>query len=177
MKLSMEVLQELKTTDSIARKNEIVKEIEIRASEIIESVIKKINLKDHWWAWKYYEGDNEPNFSIDENIFTDMLQYLLLPSYKSLLYENENGEVFDLACNLPINWLWDDFKEDLELGIKRYNKKEKDKKIKQKARREELKSLKSEYRKSAIKKLTPEELWATELSKKMPKSLKHFTEE
>ena len=45
MKLSQEILEELKTTDSISRKNEIVKSIEDRTQQIINAIAAAFHLK------------------------------------------------------------------------------------------------------------------------------------
>ena len=174
MQLSMEILQEFKTIDSIARKNEIVDEIENRTIEIIKSIGKVFNRKIYGWSWQY--GDIEASFSFNDNVNNIDIVYSLEWDGYDLNYIDEDGDYWDLAVSFPINWLWDDFEKKLIEGVERFKEKDKKAKIEHKARREQLKNLKSEYRKSAMKKLTPEELWATELSKKMPKSLKHFAE-
>lgn len=184
MILSYDLLKELRTTDSISRKNEIESAIEDRTQNIIEEVAKAFKKSNYWWAWEYYSNsdDDPPNFDPKGNIDLDdkgygTLIYSLNDVGCNLYYLDEEGREWSLAEGCPITWLWDDFKEELIKGIGRYKQQEVKNKEAAKIRREELKQLKQQYTQSARQKLTPEELWATGLSNKMPKSLKHFAED
>lgn len=176
MKLSPEILEELKKTDSIKRKDEIINAIEDRTQKIIEAIVKIFKIKKvYWWAWEYYENsdDDAPSFKRSVNITKTSLVFGIFDAGYDFPYLDEKGE-WSLNEGCPINWLWDDFEKELKDGVEKYKQKEEEDKKFAKARREELKQLKQKYSQSAKQKLTPEELWATGLSTKIPKELKKF---
>jgi len=174
MKLSQDVINELKDTDSIKRKDEIVGAMETRVSKIATFIAKLThNSSSYWWAWRYYEREEtQPDFDSDFNMRDNLLIYSLCECGFSQMHEDVDGNQIDLTEEIPIKWLWEDYEKDIKDGLKRYKDKEAKEKAQKAARSKELKELKIKYQKSAKAKLTPEELWAVGLSKKFPKSLK-----
>lgn len=140
MKLSPEVLEELKITDSISKSYAIIDAIEERVSEIVEFLAKTVNRNGYWWAWSYYEKDeNEPQFDINEHIHSGMLVYSLNECGCDIPYVSYDDGEWDLVENMPLKWLWDDYKEDLVEGIKRAKAIEASEKEEKANRRKELK--------------------------------------
>lgn len=177
MQLSLDIIKELKTTDSIKRKDEIVEAIEKRTGEILKSATKIFRHGTNWWwAWEYYEdSDNDaPDLDVDSNIGGNNLSFCIVDA-GNMVFIDKTGEERDISDGIiPFRWLWEDYQQEIIDGIKKFKDKDTITKQTNKQRREELKQLKQKYAASAKLKLTPEELWATGLSTRMPKSLKHL---
>lgn len=167
-------LQELLSTDSVSKREELTGKLEDRIDYIVRECFFKLNKTNGWWSWEYYENDsNLPSFSKSlVNQESNILKvYIDCGCDSGYLYNGEKWGFFE--GGIPLDTLWTlNVKSVFENGKKELKIKEDQEKAKKKKRRETIEDLKVQYRSSAMGKLTPEEKWACGLSKKIPKLLK-----
>lgn len=173
-KITKDIIAKLSNTDSINESNEIINAIEARTCYIIETLVNTFceSNKRYWWAWNYYEeDDSQPSFKLSSNIRRGQLIYSL-NECKKMLFLDKDGNEWDLKDSCPDRWLWEEFEEELNKGKQAYRIREENRKACTRMRSKQLKEIKQQYVQSAKAKLTEEELWATGLSRKMPKALR-----
>jgi hypothetical protein len=173
--VTKEQIEKLLNTDSIKERNELVDKLEQRVDYLVREVFFKVAKTNGWWDWEYHSGEGSVGFRIDSlRIKENYLDiYVEANKYNNIeyMYDNELWGLTD--SGMPLDLLWDEnVLQTMKESIKKAKEKDKADKAKAKERREFLKEKKKEFQKSAKSKLTPEELWATGLSKVFPKSLK-----
>ena len=168
------MIDELRTSDSRSRCNEIESLIERRTEEIMENIFKVFLRHDAWWSWEYYEGDGSPpDFDFEENIDNDGYIKLYVETCGEMVVTLKDETELGLDEGFPIRWLWEDYEKELIDGKEKWKRKQEIKKQMLKGRSAQLKEIKTKYKIEALKKLTPEELWACGLGR-LPKSLRQY---
>lgn len=172
--VTIEMLTELKATDSVKRKKELEALIEKRVEEALKLIAKTFSFAGGWWwAWRYYDEDDEAvAFSSARNLCDRSIGYSINGGRNCVIILKDGSE-WGLEEEFPLNWLWEDYEAELVEGKAKYRAKEDAKKIDLARRTGELKELKRQHKMTALSKLTPEEIWACGLGR-IPRSLSQY---
>ncbi len=171
------LISELETTDSISRRDTLIRKIEDTTQFFASSLIKD---KYHgWWAWEYYEEENSacPLFSTKGNLDENFIYfYVSLNPIFGRVSVNGNMETINLCEKMPIDWLDAKNEEQAQTlitnAINEYNLHEallKQEQAVQRARERARKQceadLKEEIRKETANTFTDEQKWAFGIDK------------
>lgn len=156
--MKIDKLSKLKITDAIALHRTYRAAVDIisaRMNYVIKHCLSKVGGKLEWWDWPNEDAssDADGDFIRGYNEVTTQIVGKWSNGDKMLFISKDGGEWSLRWGEFPSRWLYEDFEEEYEDGLKLYNELANAAKAKEK----ESKSHSNELVKSAKAKLTKEE--------------------
>jgi hypothetical protein len=140
-------------------------QIDERVEYIINKICNTFNVQLDWWSYSHSD-DNGGEFcdAYSEDQITPCIN--LESDYNPCVILLNNGSEWGLMDGIPIDWLFEDFEEELVNGKAAYIKQQEDKKNKAKAKKLDKRAKEKELLEQIKSKLSPEELKVLKLKKK-----------
>lgn len=106
-------------------KKQIEKQIEDRIDYMIKTIYLAFGYKVKGW---HFDSDREDDFPYSDGLAgfsVNAKEIKKGQGSEDFAFIDRNGDECDLNYDYPIQWLWEDFEQELLDGIKKYNDKKK----------------------------------------------------